>query len=48
MTLMYIAGDHADHVNSLTGKKTFTYNDMQALQGLGFSFEQILDPEIKD
>ena len=40
--LTYLAGGKAaDHVRALTGRKTVTRCDRQALEGLGFTFVEV-------
>ena len=42
---MYIVdGKIKEAINYLTGKSTFSNGDRKALEDLGFTFEQVVDP----
>lgn len=34
---LYVVSEHAEAVRALTGKKTVSHSDMQALEALGFT-----------
>lgn len=38
---MYIVSDHAKFVKIISGKQTIDYNDMKALEDLGFTFTRV-------
>lgn len=38
---IYITSDHAKFVKIITGKETIDYNDMKALESLGFTFTRV-------
>lgn len=42
--VFYIASEHKDAVNTLTGKRTIDHYDIKALRALGFSVNQVIDP----
>ena len=39
--MTYLVGEAADQVRALTGRKTVTHRDRQALEGLGFTFTEV-------
>ena len=44
-TAIYATGPIAEPIARLTGRKTLTKADIQALQNLGFEFEWVLNPQ---
>lgn len=41
---IYPHGDLSDAVKTLTGRKTLVSSDVEALQALGFTLQEIVDP----
>ena len=44
-TAIYATGPIAEPIARLTGRKTLTRADIQALQALGFEFKQVFNPQ---
>lgn len=41
---VYIVSEHKEYITALTGRKTITQTDIDALKGLGFKFETYTSP----